>query len=186
MAQEMTTENIHWFLDLFEELGVVVWLDGGWGVDALLGEQTRPHADLDIMVPTLDSVKLVEALRRDGFEDVHTDDRVDENFVMGHQVYGRIDFHIFELFDDGHGVYRPDAENWPITAEELAGTGSIDGRSVRCLSAEYMVRSHADYTLKSTDVHDMSALRERFGVKLLDEQVQVIEFAVRNPGKDPR
>ncbi|WP_406347422.1 nucleotidyltransferase domain-containing protein [Streptomyces sp. NBC_00144] len=27
--------------------GVEVWLgDGGWGVDALLGEQTRPHKDV--------------------------------------------------------------------------------------------------------------------------------------------
>jgi lincosamide nucleotidyltransferase A/C/D/E len=26
-----------------EAAGLVVWLDGGWGVDALLGRQTRPH-----------------------------------------------------------------------------------------------------------------------------------------------
>jgi len=31
-------------------LGIEIWLDGGWGVDALLGEQTRPHEDLDIVV----------------------------------------------------------------------------------------------------------------------------------------
>jgi lincosamide nucleotidyltransferase A/C/D/E len=33
-----------------ERLGVRIWIDGGWGVDALLGRQTRPHADLDIAV----------------------------------------------------------------------------------------------------------------------------------------
>lgn len=27
-----------------------VWLDGGWGVDALLGRQTRPHDDMDIVI----------------------------------------------------------------------------------------------------------------------------------------
>jgi lincosamide nucleotidyltransferase A/C/D/E len=27
--------------------GLNVWIDGGWGVDALVGEQTRDHADLD-------------------------------------------------------------------------------------------------------------------------------------------
>ena len=27
-----------------------VWLDGGWGVDALLGEITRPHDDVDLVV----------------------------------------------------------------------------------------------------------------------------------------
>jgi hypothetical protein len=28
--------------------GIQVWLTGGWGIDALLGEQTRQHKDLDI------------------------------------------------------------------------------------------------------------------------------------------
>ena len=46
----MTVDKVHWFLDLFSELGIKVWIDGGWGVDALLGECTREHQDLDIMI----------------------------------------------------------------------------------------------------------------------------------------
>ena len=38
-------------LDVLEQNGVTVWLDGGWGVDALLGEQTREHDDVDLVVP---------------------------------------------------------------------------------------------------------------------------------------
>jgi lincosamide nucleotidyltransferase A/C/D/E len=30
--------------------GLVVWLDGGWGVDALLGYRSRPHQDLDLVI----------------------------------------------------------------------------------------------------------------------------------------
>jgi lincosamide nucleotidyltransferase A/C/D/E len=30
--------------------GVDVWIAGGWGVDALIGQQTRPHNDFDIFV----------------------------------------------------------------------------------------------------------------------------------------
>jgi lincosamide nucleotidyltransferase A/C/D/E len=30
--------------------GVDAWLDGGWGVDALVGEETRDHKDLDLIV----------------------------------------------------------------------------------------------------------------------------------------
>ena len=40
-------------IEIYTELerrGVRIWIDGGWGVDALLGRQTRPHADLDIAV----------------------------------------------------------------------------------------------------------------------------------------
>ena len=29
--------------------GVRVWLDGGWGVDALIRHQTRDHEDLDLV-----------------------------------------------------------------------------------------------------------------------------------------
>src|SRR6266481_8512849 len=37
-----------------ESMGTSVWVDGGWGVDALLGEQTRPHKDLDIAIQQKD------------------------------------------------------------------------------------------------------------------------------------
>ena len=37
-------------LDALAEAATTVWLDGGWGVDALLGEETREHDDLDMVV----------------------------------------------------------------------------------------------------------------------------------------
>ena len=36
-------------LDLIDRSGVTVWLDGGWGVDALLGKQMREHDDVDLI-----------------------------------------------------------------------------------------------------------------------------------------
>ena len=32
------------------KIGVKVYLDGGWGVDALLKRQTRPHNDIDLFI----------------------------------------------------------------------------------------------------------------------------------------
>ena len=32
------------FYRAMEHSGITVWIDGGWGVDALLGKQTRPIA----------------------------------------------------------------------------------------------------------------------------------------------
>lgn len=172
MPQQMTAERVHWYLDLFGELGVTVWLDGGWGVDALLGVQTRPREDLDIIIPTADSAKLVEALVERGFHDVYTDDRCDRNFVMGHDSWGRIDFHVIELTDDGGAVYGPGEVDWVISCEELQGEGTVGGRFALCLTAEYQVRSHAGYTLKETDLADVHALHERFGVPLLEEHTR--------------
>ncbi len=169
----MTIDRVHWFLNLFDELDITVWIDGGWGVDALLGEWTREHQDLDIMISWEDSAILTAALYHRGFVDIHTDDRKDRNFVMGHPSHGRIDFHVIELTEEGGAIYGPGEIDWIITESELSAVGSIGGREVRCLSADYQVRSHAGYTLQDTDFADMRALQEKFGVKLLAEQINV-------------
>ena len=167
----MTIDNVHWFLGLFDELGVKVWIDGGWGVDALLGESTRRHDDLDIIIGWSDSRTLTEALMERGFVEVHTDDRKDRNFVLGHQSHGRIDFHVIGFAKEGGGIYGPGEIDWAISESELNAEGTIGGRTVRCLSADYQVRSHSGYPLKATDFADMNALHERFGVELSEEQI---------------
>jgi lincosamide nucleotidyltransferase A/C/D/E len=47
------------YLDM-ESHGVKLWLMGGWGVDALLGRQTRDHNDLDVLI----EVKSLERFRQ--------------------------------------------------------------------------------------------------------------------------
>ena len=44
----MREEDAAGLLDALAERGIDVRLDGGWGVDALLGRQTREHNDLDL------------------------------------------------------------------------------------------------------------------------------------------
>ena len=168
----MTAEMVHWFLDLFDELGITVWIDGGWGVDALLGKCTREHQDLDIMISWEDSAILTETLFKRGFVDIHTDDHKDRNFVMGHRSHGMIDFHVIDRTEDGGAVYGPGDIDWVITESELNAVGFIGGREVRCLSVDYQVRSHFGYTLQDTDFADMRALREKYGVVLLAEQIK--------------
>jgi lincosamide nucleotidyltransferase A/C/D/E len=50
----MTSGDVVDFYKIVTQLGVDLWIDGGWGVDALLGEQTRPHRDLDIAIQQKD------------------------------------------------------------------------------------------------------------------------------------
>lgn len=44
----MPAEEVVAVYTMMNEAGVELWVDGGWGVDALLGQQTRPHKDMDI------------------------------------------------------------------------------------------------------------------------------------------
>ena len=49
-------------LDQLDQAGQVVWLDGGWGVDALLGHHSRPHQDLDLVIARDDCAAAEAAL----------------------------------------------------------------------------------------------------------------------------
>jgi len=44
----MTSADVIDIYSTWGGLGIQIWIDGGWGVDALQGRQTRPHKDLDI------------------------------------------------------------------------------------------------------------------------------------------
>src|SRR5438874_707818 len=44
--------------------GVQVWVDGGWGVDALLERQTRPHKDFDA-IASFDDLPVLAAVLAD-------------------------------------------------------------------------------------------------------------------------
>ena len=50
MLRMMHAADVVEEIDELELAGVDVWVQGGWGIDALLGEQTRPHDDLDVII----------------------------------------------------------------------------------------------------------------------------------------
>src|SRR5712691_1037910 len=54
-------------IGLVEADGIDVWLDGGWGVDALLGHQTREHDDLDLVVELGHASRIIELLEGLGY-----------------------------------------------------------------------------------------------------------------------
>lgn len=54
------------------ELGVPVWLRGGWAMDFFLGRLTRDHADIDWFALAEDGQQLADGLISHGFEDVAT------------------------------------------------------------------------------------------------------------------
>ena len=64
---QVTAEDV---VELYSGLlarGVQLWVDGGWGIDALLERQTRPHKDFDAMVAFEDLPALTRFLSGRGF-----------------------------------------------------------------------------------------------------------------------
>lgn len=144
--------------------GVTVWLDGGWGVDALLGKQTREHDDLDLVVARRDVPLLVERLGDDGYEVARG--ALPTCIVLLDAIGRQVDVHPVEFDDAGNGIYRmEDGRDWPYPARGFAGEGVVLGRhAVRCLTAEVQVLCHAGYDLDENDHADLALLRDRFGV----------------------
>jgi len=157
---EMSGDVVVQLMQLFEQHDIEVVVDGGWGVDALLGEQTRSHGDLDIALQHKDAPKLRALLEAHGYRDAPRDDTRDCNFVMGNAQGHEVDFHSYTF--DAHGK-RVGVE-YPLGS--LTGTGSIQGYPVKCISAEWMVKFHSGYELDENDYCDVSALCERFSIAL--------------------
>jgi len=68
MPPEMTADSLVELLSLFDRAGIEVWLDGRWAVDAVLGEQTRPHKDVDTILRVSDLPSLRGILEGHGFD----------------------------------------------------------------------------------------------------------------------
>ncbi len=167
---EMTSRDVTEFCRRMDLLGIEIWIDGGWGVDALLGKQTRKHADLDIVLQETDCGSVVEFLRQRGFREIPRKDSRPCNFVMGNDYGKEIDIHVIILDDDGNGLYGlPEAVEGTYPADALRGRGTIDGLPVRCLSPEFQIRSHSGYELNDKDVEDVTALADKFGLDLPQE-----------------
>jgi lincosamide nucleotidyltransferase A/C/D/E len=143
-----------------------VWLDGGWGVDALLGSQSREHRDLDIVLCRSDVPKLQTVLARRGFAVLNG--KPPDSFVLADGSGLEVDVHAVVFDDKGDGVYRmQNGKDWIYPAEGFKGQGIIAGRKVRCLSPAVQVLGHAcGYTPIEKDFRDMQLLQERFGVEL--------------------
>jgi lincosamide nucleotidyltransferase A/C/D/E len=105
-------------LDLYLDMqahGVRLWLMGGWGIDALVGRQTRDHHDVDVLVELAALEQFRGRLQELGFElqylwddetwSVHdpswsSADAQPTAFVLAHPDGREIDVHVVRI-DDG-------------------------------------------------------------------------------------
>jgi lincosamide nucleotidyltransferase A/C/D/E len=163
----VTATDVAEILEWLRTAGVEVWLDGGWGVDALVGEQTREHDDLDLIVRDAHEARMREVLADRGFAQVQGG--VPQSFVLADAEGREIDVHPVSFDDRGGGhLLSADGDPFGHPAEAFAAIGSILGHRVPCLSAGAQMSNHSwGYTPGDTDAHDMRLLHDRFGTPLL-------------------
>lgn len=162
----MTAAEVVQVVESLTAAGVRLWVMGGWGVDALLGGQTRDHHDLDVLVSAGDLPALDAWLRGEGFarayeweEDapvVVDGRRWHTAFVEQHPDGRELDVHAVRT--EGATVSLATTDPWELPSRPLDATGRIAGRAVPCVTAEAQRAMHRGYELPEKHREDLRRL----------------------------
>jgi lincosamide nucleotidyltransferase A/C/D/E len=148
----MPAGQVVWLLDLLAEGGAMVWVAGGWGVDALAGRQTRQHYDLDLVTgdEASQSALIGTVLARAGFR----------RGTSQHNPGLAMPWRYVWQHDEGYSVeVMPVVLHDPPFSGPGFTTGVIGGRPVPCLSAALQLELHTGYPQRPVDAADTSVLR---------------------------
>jgi len=124
----------HDVLEVLQHLagaGVVVWLDGGWGVDALLGRHTRSHEDVEVVL-SCEQAPLAEEILLQADYTIAEDARP-TRIVLWASQDRRIDVHLVTFDSQGDGFQRlPDGTNFRYHRAGFVGRGLVEGQMPYC------------------------------------------------------
>jgi lincosamide nucleotidyltransferase A/C/D/E len=168
----MSAKRVLGVVNALEAVGITAWLAGGWGVDALIGHQTRLHADLDLIVdqrvPELES-RVLTALASLGFRralDEHLPGLpMPHRWVMDDGAGHLVDILLVNPTGPPFGTSGVPGVTKPT---EFSGfsRGVIRGQAVGCLSAASQLAVHSGYSQRDEDKHDMRVMRAKFGLEV--------------------
>ena len=152
----ISADDVVSLTDGFDAAGIDYWIGGGWGIDALLGTQTRDHNDLDISVPADQEGLVLTTLEALGF--TVSNDWRPVRVALRDAAEREVDVHPIR--------FRPDGSAWLPSMDggrfeypaDCFTTGVISGRNVPCLSASQQVAFHRGYALQDKDRADLQAL----------------------------
>lgn len=153
-------------LAVLAEDDVPVVLDGGWGIDALLGAQHRDHDDLDLVVAAEHLDAAVAVLTGAGFS-IDADHRPTRLALVDREGR-RVEFHVVGPEVEGvrwQVAGAPDGTDlrYPVASTT---TGWVGGEVVACIDAQLQVAHHHGYEPTPRDLFDLRLLQKQFGVSL--------------------
>lgn len=162
----MEARDVLEVMDLFRHAHIDVWVEGGWGIDALLGQQNRDHGDLDVVVdaPRAEDAKIL--LRQHGFEVLFEDPPGHVSFIDGRERIVDVAFAAADRYGDRWNINRRIGRGEPDYPLDCFVYGWIGGQSVPCLGPETQVAHHLGYEIEEVDRWDVELLRERFDVSI--------------------
>src|SRR5262249_26092091 len=153
---------------LFEQAGIDHWVEGGWGIDALLGAQNRDHGDLDLIVDAARRDEASGLLTAAGFEVIFEDPPGRCSFMDDSERAIDLAFAVADRYGDRWNLNRTMGRGEPDYPFDCFTYGWIGGRKVPCLGPETQVAHHLGYEVEEVDRFDVELLRERFDTRVPD------------------
>jgi lincosamide nucleotidyltransferase A/C/D/E len=152
----MDLDEVLGVLAALTEAGCSVWVAGGWGVDALVGRQTRLHRDLDLALDALHETVALRTLERRGYR-VETDWRPVRVELVAERR-GRVDVHPVVFDTTGHGRQADLGGGHFDYPPEAFDQGTLGGVRVPCLSRDQQLLFHTGYQPRTIDLLDLALL----------------------------
>lgn len=150
-------------VDLFEVFDVLhavdapCWVAGGWGVDVLVGRQTREHRDADLALDAASQEAAFGALTTLGYQ-VETD-QLPARVELAAPGQRWVDLHPV-VFDTAGVGRQADLQGGHFVYPSGAFTvGSLQDRTIPCLSVSQQLAFRRGYALRDVDHHDIALLR---------------------------
>jgi lincosamide nucleotidyltransferase A/C/D/E len=155
---ETSLDEVLTVLRALSAVGCRFWLEGGWGVDALVGHQTRPHRDLDVDLDARCEEAALAVLTTMGYA-VETDWRPNRVELRA-AGRGRVDLHPLLIDDDGTARQAALDGGFHVFPPSFFVTGSLAGLPVPCVSVAAQRLFRTGYELRDVDLHDLAVLDE--------------------------
>jgi lincosamide nucleotidyltransferase A/C/D/E len=143
-------------LDALDVAGVRWWVAGGWGVDVLIGRQTRAHRDLDLLVDAATYDACLAALGALGY--APETDWLPLRIELAAPGERWVDVHPVVFDATGVGTQgQPPGVTYTYPPSVLT-EGHLGGRRIPCLTAELQRELHAGYEPRPEDLYDLALL----------------------------
>lgn len=163
MKEIASKENLFTVLDVLDKSGITYWLDGGWGVDVLIGKQTREHRDIDINFDAAKTELFLNILKEIGYQ-ITTDCRP-TRIELYHPKLSYIDIHPFMLGENNTAKQADLKGGWYEFEADVFGSAVFEERKIPCISLLGQLLFHSGYELREIDKQDIKNLQKLLKTK---------------------